>query len=56
MKLDWDDEGVDVNQTMYRGIIGPLLYLTASRPDIVFNVEMCARFQAASNESHLRAY
>ena len=33
-----------VNQTMYRGIIGSLLYLTASRPDIVYSVGMCARF------------
>ncbi|XP_049391444.1 uncharacterized mitochondrial protein AtMg00810-like [Solanum stenotomum] len=31
-----------VNQTMYRGIIGSLVYLTASRPDIVFSVGMCA--------------
>ncbi|XP_049371660.1 secreted RxLR effector protein 161-like [Solanum verrucosum] len=40
---------------MYIGIIGSLMYLTASRPDIVFNVGMCARFQAAPNESHLKA-
>ena len=33
-----------VNQTMYRGIIGSLLYLTASRPDIIYSVGMCARF------------
>ncbi|XP_015168560.1 uncharacterized mitochondrial protein AtMg00810-like [Solanum tuberosum] len=39
---------------MYRGIIGSLMYLTASRPDIVFSVGMCARFQAAPKESHLK--
>ncbi|XP_015158410.1 uncharacterized mitochondrial protein AtMg00240-like [Solanum tuberosum] len=39
---------------MYRGIIGSLLYLIASRPDIVFSVEMCARFQVAPKESHLK--
>ena len=35
-----------VNQTMYRGSIGSLWYLTASRPEIVYSVGMCARFQA----------
>ena len=44
-----------VNQTMYRGIIGSLLYLTASKPDIVFSVGMCARFQACHRDSHLKA-
>ena len=40
---------------MYRGIIGSLLYLTASRPDIVYSVGMCARFQACPRDSHLKA-
>nr|XP_016505953.1 PREDICTED: uncharacterized mitochondrial protein AtMg00810-like [Nicotiana tabacum] len=44
-----------VNQTLYRGIIGSLLYLTASRPDIVFSVGLCARFQSNPKESHLKA-
>ena len=44
-----------VNQTMYRGIIGSLLYLTASRPNIVYSVGMCARFQACPRDSHLKA-
>ena len=44
-----------VNQTMYRGIIRSLLYLTASRPDIVYSVGMCARFQACPRDSHLKA-
>ena len=44
-----------VNQTMYREIIGSLLYLTASRPDIVYSVGMCARFQACPRDSHLKA-
>ncbi|XP_049381333.1 uncharacterized mitochondrial protein AtMg00240-like [Solanum stenotomum] len=55
IKLDMDEEGIDVNQTMYRGIIGSLLYLTVSRQDIVFSVGMCARFQTAPRESHLKA-
>ncbi|XP_019233311.1 PREDICTED: uncharacterized protein LOC109213924 [Nicotiana attenuata] len=37
-RLDMDESGFPVNQTMYRGIIGSLLYLTASRLDIVFSV------------------
>jgi hypothetical protein len=36
-------------------MIGSLLYLTASRPDIMFSVYMCARFQAAPKECHLTA-
>ena len=39
---------------MYRGIIGSLLYLTPSRPDIVYSVGMCARFQACPRDSHLK--
>ena len=39
----------------YRGIIGSLLYLTASRPDITFAVGVCARYQASPRESHLEA-
>jgi hypothetical protein len=40
---------------MYRGMIGSLLYLTASRPDILFSVCLCARFQSNPRESHLTA-
>ncbi|XP_070019577.1 secreted RxLR effector protein 161-like [Nicotiana sylvestris] len=53
-RLDMDETGSSVNQTMYRGIIGSLLYLTASRPDIVFSVGLCARFQSNPKESHLK--
>jgi hypothetical protein len=44
--LDLDEAGNKVDQTLYRSMIGSLLYLTASRPDIKFSVCMCARFQA----------
>jgi len=54
-KLDKDEKGISVNETMYRGMIGSLLYLTASRPDIMFFVCLCARFQACPKESHLKA-
>ena len=46
LSLDKDQNGKKVNQKEYRGMIGSLLYLTASRPDIMFSVCMCARFQA----------
>jgi len=42
--LDLDEKGVSINQTKYRGLIGSLLYLTASRLDIMFSVCMCFRF------------
>ncbi|XP_070003233.1 secreted RxLR effector protein 161-like [Nicotiana sylvestris] len=50
-----DETGPPVNQTMNRGIIGCLLYLTASRPDIIFSVGRCAKFQSNPKESHLKA-
>jgi hypothetical protein len=43
-----------VHQKVYHSIIGSLLYLCASRPDIMPSVCMCARFQAAPNEFHMR--
>ncbi|XP_073137105.1 secreted RxLR effector protein 161-like [Henckelia pumila] len=52
IKLDKDESGAPVEVTMYRGLIGSLLYLTASRPDIMFDVCLCARFQAAPKQSH----
>ena len=53
-RLDADLSGVDVDQKTYRGMIGSLLYLTVSRPDIVFSVCLCARFQVNPKESHLK--
>ncbi|KAH9697094.1 hypothetical protein KPL71_023469 [Citrus sinensis] len=54
-KLDKDEKGKEVDIKMYRGMIGSLLYLTASRPDIMFCVCLCARFQSCPKESHLLA-
>nr|CAD1836378.1 unnamed protein product [Ananas comosus var. bracteatus] len=54
-KLDKDEKGKDVDIKLYRGMIGSLLYLTASRPDIMFSVCFCVRFQAQPKESHLVA-
>ena len=55
-KLDKNEKEKDVNQKLYRGTIGSLLYLTANRPDIMFCVCLCARFQACLKESHLIAF
>ncbi|KAL8088633.1 hypothetical protein AgCh_038420 [Apium graveolens] len=51
-KLD-KDTGKSVDITDYRGMIGSLLYLTASRPDIMYATCLCARFQADPREPHL---
>jgi hypothetical protein len=53
--LDSDASGNMMDQKMYRCMIGSLLYVTASRPDVMFSVCMCARFQALPRESHLNA-
>jgi hypothetical protein len=53
--LDLDTGGKSVVQKVYRSMIGSLLYLCASRPDIILSVCMCARFQADPKEVHLRA-
>nr|GEU35886.1 hypothetical protein [Tanacetum cinerariifolium] len=54
-KLDKDKEGKTVDPSYYRGMIGTLLYLTASRPDLQFAICMCARYQARPTEKHLLA-
>ncbi|GKA31339.1 hypothetical protein Tco_0717644 [Tanacetum coccineum] len=54
-KLSKDEEGESVDNTKYRGMICSLLYLTASRPDIMFSVCLCARFQEDPKTSHLEA-
>jgi hypothetical protein len=53
LKLTKDKKGVSVDQSLYRSIIGSLLYLTESRPDISFAVGVCARYQAEPKMSHL---
>lgn len=51
--LDKDEVSVKVEQKVYRGMIGSLLYLIASRPAILYNVCLCVRFQSDPRESHL---
>ncbi|GKB29629.1 hypothetical protein Tco_0869030 [Tanacetum coccineum] len=50
-----DAEAEDVDVHLYRSMIGSLMYLTASRPDIMFVVCACARFQVTPKGSHLHA-
>ncbi|GJQ98352.1 putative ribonuclease H-like domain-containing protein [Tanacetum coccineum] len=50
-----DEEAEDVDVYLYRSMIGSLMYLTASRPDIMFAVCACARFQVTPKVSHLHA-
>nr|GFC65354.1 uncharacterized mitochondrial protein AtMg00810-like [Tanacetum cinerariifolium] len=54
-KLDEDREGKAIDPSHYRGMIGTLLYLTASRPDLQFAICMCARYQARPTEKHVHA-
>jgi hypothetical protein len=53
--FDLDLGGTSVDQKVYRSMIGSLLYLCVSRPDIMLSVCMCARFQAATKDYNLRA-
>ncbi|GJR14443.1 putative ribonuclease H-like domain-containing protein [Tanacetum coccineum] len=48
-----DEEATDVDVHLYRSMIGSLMYLTASRPDIIFAVCACSRFQVTPKTSHL---
>jgi hypothetical protein len=55
VKISSDLAGKSVDPSLYRSMIGSLLYLTASLPDIAFSVGVCVRFQANPKESHLTA-
>ncbi|GKD82432.1 putative ribonuclease H-like domain-containing protein, partial [Tanacetum coccineum] len=50
-----DEDGEEVDVHMYRSMIGSLMYLTSSRPDIMFAVCVCARYQVNPKVSHLHA-
>ena len=52
-KLDKNKHDKSIDSKLYRGMIGSLLYLTASRSDIIFSVYVCARYQSNLKESHL---
>ena len=52
-KLTNDSSSESVDVTLYRSMIGCLLYLTTSRPDVAFSVGVCSRFQSNPKVSHL---
>jgi hypothetical protein len=56
VKIRSDLAGKPVDPSLYRSLIGSLLYLTASQPDIAFSVGVCACFQANPKESQLSAF
>ena len=55
VKLTIDLLGKNVDSSLYRSMIGSLLYLTTSKPDISYSVEVCAIYQANPKESHMIA-
>nr|GEW75494.1 hypothetical protein [Tanacetum cinerariifolium] len=55
LKLDEDPLGILVDQTRFRSMVGSLMYLAASRPDLVFAVCMCARYHASPIKTYLEA-
>nr|GEV18791.1 retrovirus-related Pol polyprotein from transposon TNT 1-94 [Tanacetum cinerariifolium] len=55
LKLDEDPLGILVDQTRFRNMVGSLMYLTANRPGLVFDVCMCARYQASPTKKHQEA-
>ncbi|GKC02790.1 retrovirus-related pol polyprotein from transposon TNT 1-94 [Tanacetum coccineum] len=55
LKLDEDPNRTLVDPTHYQGMVESLMYLTASHPDLVFVVCMCARYQTKPTEKHLTA-
>nr|GFB32416.1 retrovirus-related Pol polyprotein from transposon TNT 1-94 [Tanacetum cinerariifolium] len=55
LNLDEDPLGIPVDQTRFHSMVGSLMYLIVSRPDLVFVVCMCARYQASPTKKHLKA-
>ncbi|GJY40256.1 retrovirus-related pol polyprotein from transposon TNT 1-94 [Tanacetum coccineum] len=55
LKLDEDPLGIPVDQTRFRSMVGSLMYLTASRSDLVFTVCMCAMYKASPTKKHPEA-
>lgn len=54
-RLHKDEEGVRVDETYYKQIVGSLMYLTTTRPDIIYSVSLISRFMANPTQLHLRA-
>ncbi|GKD03578.1 hypothetical protein Tco_1178552 [Tanacetum coccineum] len=56
LKLDEDPLGIQVDQTRFRSMVDSLMYLTASRPNLVFVVCICARYQASPTKKYLEVH
>ena len=54
-KLSKNDESLEVDHTMYISMIGSMLYVTATRPDVMQVVGLIARFQSSFKETHVTA-
>jgi hypothetical protein len=54
-KLTKDEEGITVDNTFYKQIVGSLMYLTATRPDLMFIVSLISRYMERPTKSHLQA-
>ena len=50
-----DEKGAKINATMYKQLIGSLMYLTATRPNLMYVVSLMSRFKASPTELHLQA-
>ena len=54
-KLSKDDDGSKVNPTLYKRLVGSLMYLTATRPNIMFVVSLISKFMESPKNNHLQA-
>ncbi|XP_024160679.1 secreted RxLR effector protein 161-like [Rosa chinensis] len=54
-KLHKDEYGVRIDESYYKQVVGSLMYLTATRPDLMFSVSLISRFMAEPTEMHLQA-
>eukprot|EP00253_Pinus_taeda_P029907 PITA_29907 len=55
LKLNKEDSNKDFDPSLYKSIIGSLMYLTATRPDIMFAISLISRFMERPKEAHLQA-
>ena len=55
LKLSKDDEGSTVDPTLFKRLVGSLMYLTATRPDIMYGVSLISRFMESPKDSHRQA-
>ena len=52
LKLSKDDEGSTIDSMMYKRLVGSLMYLTTTRPDIMYGVSLISRFMESPKDSH----